>query len=290
MPWRTCLRALPRTMDSGALAPGTRLPAVRALAEKLDPHLAKPRDMSDPEGARKFFTVALGPREIDRHVRAKLASLPAKERRFWESKIARSKADADSLIFLALSLDARGAPIPVVNTDPATELFLRDHSARSAGDSATAAEVQREVDPFVRDYPVGLFVDTLGPVVANDAYASREVWREFERELYHSPRVVWGREVNLFLLGTADELLAVRDSPGSSADRSRDAYIRSLRTALEGVLTAVSASHLQHNEVWSYRISDGRLLPTRYGTSSDVQLWSTTDLAVQYALTRLTTH
>jgi hypothetical protein len=29
------------------------------------------------------------------------------------------------------------------------------------------------------------------------------------------------------------------------------------------------------------------LLPMRYGTASDVQLWSTTDLAVQFALSRL---
>ena len=47
---------------------------------------------------------------------------------------------------------------------------------------------------------------------------------------------------------------------------------------------AVTASHLEHNELWSYRIANGTLLPTRYGTSSDVQLWSATDLAVQYAL------
>ncbi|HKV50299.1 MAG TPA: hypothetical protein VJO52_03790 [Gemmatimonadaceae bacterium] len=46
----------------------------------------------------------------------------------------------------------------------------------------------------------------------------------------------------------------------------------------------MTASHLEHNELWSYRIANGTLLPTRYGTSSDVQLWSATDLAVQYAL------
>jgi hypothetical protein len=32
-----------------------RQPEIQALEEKLDPHLAAPRDMSDPEGARKFF-------------------------------------------------------------------------------------------------------------------------------------------------------------------------------------------------------------------------------------------
>ena len=32
-----------------------RQPAIQELEEKLDEHLAKPRDMADPEGARKFF-------------------------------------------------------------------------------------------------------------------------------------------------------------------------------------------------------------------------------------------
>jgi SchA/CurD like domain len=32
-----------------------RQPEIQDLEEKLDPHLALPRDMSDPEGARRFF-------------------------------------------------------------------------------------------------------------------------------------------------------------------------------------------------------------------------------------------
>ena len=50
---------------------------------------------------------------------------------------------------------------------------------------------------------------------------------------------------------------------------------------------AVHASGLEHNELWSYRIEGGRLRPTRYGTTSDIQLWSGTNLAVQFALARL---
>jgi hypothetical protein len=34
-------------------------------------------------------------------------------------------------------------------------------------------------------------------------------------------------------------------------------------------------------------MEDGRLRPTRYGTTSDIQLWSATDLAVQFVLARL---
>ena len=237
--------------------------------------------------ARTLFVVALGSREVEQRIRAKLASLPAPERDFWEQLLTQQHVNEDSVVFLALSLDAAGAPIPVVNTDPATDLFLRSHAARDANSQRTSGEVLQEIEPFVRYYPVGLFVDTLGPVVANDAYAPPFVWRMFEKDLYHSPRVVWGREVNLFLLGTANQISAALDSTGRVADPALESYVRSLRSSLTRVLSAVNASHLQHNEVWSYRISNGRLLPTRYGTSSDVQLWSTTDLAVQYALSRL---
>jgi hypothetical protein len=57
--------------------------------------------------------------------------------------------------------------------------------------------------------------------------------------------------------------------------------------ALAQTLTAVEASGLKHNELWSYRIENARLRPVRYATSSDIQLWNVTDLAVQYTLARL---
>jgi hypothetical protein len=72
---------------------------------------------------------------------------------------------------------------------------------------------------------------------------------------------------HLPLLGLADRFVASYDS----ASRLMDPR----------------ASGVEHNELWSYRIERGRLLPARYGTSSDVQLWSCTDLAVQFALSRL---
>jgi hypothetical protein len=64
-------------------------------------------------------------------------------------------------------------------------------------------------------------------------------------------------------------------------------WVASLTSALRKVQTAVDASGLRQFELWSYRIDNGRLLPVRYGTSSDVQLWNTTSLAVQWALALL---
>jgi hypothetical protein len=125
-------------------------------------------------------------------------------------------------------------------------------------------------------YPWGLFVDELGPLVANDAYAAPEVWDAFRRDAYQSPAVVWGRDVNILLAGVATQILAA--APGED--------VAPLRDALRRTIAAVDRSGLRHAELWSYRIENGRLLPARYGTSSDVQLWSLTDLAVQYLLTR----
>jgi hypothetical protein len=87
---------------------------------------------------------------------------------------------------------------------------------------------------------------------------------------------VWGREVNLFLLGVANRLAVTRDS----------SEVAELRAALQRVQAAVDASGF-HSELWSYEVQGGQVVPVRYGTGSDVQLWSTTDLAVQFALSRL---
>ncbi|MFL5612636.1 MAG: hypothetical protein ACJ796_03140 [Gemmatimonadaceae bacterium] len=236
-------------------------------------------------GAVRHFIVRLAPAEIDARVNAKLASLPANEQRYWHGVFAASGASRDSISFLALSLDAAGNPIPVMNTDPATALFLLDLSGRTF--TPMSVEPFRNLDPFIRQYPVGLFVEGLGPLVANDAYASPEVWNTFEHDQYHSPRVVWGREVNLITLGLAHQLAAAVDAQGRPRDPSLAPYVARLASTLRHTQAAVTASGLRQFELWSYRIDNDRLQPVRYGTSSDVQLWNTTALAVQWALSRL---
>ena len=125
----------------------------------------------------------------------------------------------------------------------------------------------------------------------NDAYATPDVWKAFDEDLYHGPRVVWGREVNLFLLGLSGAIEdATRGGGVATAGlpevRARAEYLRELRAALTRVLTAVESSGFK-SELWSYEFRNGRPEPLRYSTGSDVQLWSTTDLAVQYALAKL---
>jgi hypothetical protein len=199
----------------------------------------------------------------------------------------QQRALPDSLSFLALSLDADGHPIPLVNTDPATELFLDDFTSGVVSGARSPAAVLREVEPFVVPYPAGLFVTGLGPVAVNDAYASPKVWDTFRNDAYHSPSVVWGREVNLLLLGLAHQIATAYDATGRLRDPALAPYVQALREALQRTRAAVTASGLEHSELWSYRIENGRLLPIRYGAGSDAQLWSSTDLAVQFVLARL---
>lgn len=266
-----------------ALTSGSTQTALAAFAR--DSTLLR-RAVETWNGAEKHFVVTLPAAEVRARVLQKGESLPAAERAYWLSVLSSTGADREPFEFLAISLDAAGRPIPVVNTDPATALFLADRTAATASSRQRAL---RDVRAFVRAYPVGLLVDRLGPVVANDAYATPAVWQAFERDLYHSPRVVWGREVNLIMLGLAKQIASSVDAAGRPRDPSLAPYVAELRDALRRTMAAVEASGLKHNELWSYQIegSPPRLRPIRYGASTDIQLWNVTDLAVQFVLSRL---
>jgi hypothetical protein len=208
------------------------------------------------QGAARHFMVTLAPSEVETRVRAKLASLQEPERAYWDAVLTRVGFQPDTLRFPAVSLDSAGNPIPVMSTDPAMWLLLERQ------EDAKESELLR---PFLLPYPIGLFIDGVGLAVANDAYATPAVWEMYARDLYHSPRVVWGREVNTFVVALAQR---GRNRPG----------------AIDSVRTAVAQSGLQYAELWSYKFENGALRPVRYGASSDVQLWTLADIAVQYLL------
>src|SRR6266550_4055011 len=236
------------------------------------------RAVTSWKGAERHFRVTLARKDVSERVAARLRWLPPAEGEYWNNVAQRTGAPADTLRFLALSLDGAGRPIPIVNTDPAMLLLV---------DSLGPDRTLELIGPIMLPYPWGLFVDGLGPVVANDAYATRDVWEAFHRDRYHSPTVVWGRDVNALLAGLAR---AMRNAKFGMRNDSAvvDFAFRiphsALSDALDRILTAVNQSGLRHAELWSYAIENGRLVPSRYGTSSDVQLWSLTDLAVQYLL------
>jgi hypothetical protein len=264
-----------------AVTPG---PSGAALAEFVRDPASLERAIQNWQRAVGHFVVSFTPDEIRTRVAARLQSLPADERAYWQRVLTATGADRQPLEFVAISLDSAGRPIPVVNTDPATWLLLRD--GRDTASAALAA-VTRDVRAIMRAYPVGVFIDRLGPVVANDAYASPRVWEAFRTDLYHSPRVVWGREVNLVLLGLANQISGATDAAGRPRDPSLTQYVTEMRDALRRANAAVEASGMKHNELWSYEIVGGALRPIRYGASTDVQLWNVTDLAVQFVLSRM---
>lgn len=234
------------------------------------------------QGASRHFLVHRDAAQVRAAVDARLAAMPAAERAWWQSRPGMAEALSDSVAFLAVSLDAAGTPVAVMNTDPATRIFLGDGDGRTTPPTAAElAALQRDVHLFARPYPAGLFVDRIGAVVANDTYATPAVWEAFVKDPYHGPRVVWGREVNLFLLGVADRL-----ARPALLGREGAALASDLRTTLDTVRHAVEQSGF-HTELWSYGFENGQLGAMRYGSGADIQLWSTTDLAVQYVLDRL---
>ena len=216
-------------------------------------------------GARRHFEVTLGRREIQAaHRRASSPGSPRRSgatgRRSWR----RRGEPQDSLAFLALSLDADGKPIPVVNTDPATGLFLwRDRTP-------SCATSRRSCGRFPWD---------------SSSTASGRWWRTTPTPRRQSGSAS-GR-TRTTAPGSSGDGRSTCFSSACEPDRRRagDRLIgRPGARRCSRTLAAVHASGLEHNELWSYRIESGRLLPTRYGTSSDIQLWNTTNLAVQFVL------
>ena len=93
-----------------------------------DPKLLR-RASKTWEGAARFFEVRLNPEEGQKRVQAKLQWLSEEERDYWAKVIRNNSVGTEGIEFLALSLDDKGNPIPVANTDPATWLFLDNFSA-----------------------------------------------------------------------------------------------------------------------------------------------------------------
>jgi hypothetical protein len=267
--------------DPARLAVADRAVAGSPLGGFLRAPESLDRDVAAWSGTASHFRVTLAPDEARERVEARLAAMPPEERGYW-SAILRRAVLTEPLTFLALSLDADGRPIPVGTTDVGMRLFVE----APTGGAPSAGESARDVRPVVLPYPIGLMISGLGPVVANDAYAPPAVWAMYERDRYPSPGVVWGREVNLLLLGLARRIEAATDSAGAPRP-GREAAVAALGSALREIRDAARASGLRDQELWSYRIEDGRLSPVRYATSTDLQHWNLTDLAVRYELARL---
>jgi hypothetical protein len=180
---------------------------------------------------------------------------------------ALASAGAGALRFRAVSLDARGRPVPVLNSDEAFGLLFL-HPA--------SAEVERVAETMSRPVPAGLLTD-VGLVVANPAYGPDELEPTFDRNRYHGT-VIWSWQQAVFAAGFDRQL--GRDDLTAPA---RAALMRA-RARLLAALSATEA--VRASELWSWSQLDGRYRVESFGQraedeteSNAAQLWSTVYLA-----------
>jgi hypothetical protein len=235
----------------------------------------------------KHFQVTLTKAEALKKIEAKLNWLDKDEKEYWQQLWKNILTTKSKINFLTLSLDSAGHPIPVVNTDPAALLFLENFTEKILNKNQKEETIYNLIRMFTLPYPLGLYVDCAGPVVSNDAYALQNVWEGFKSDPYHSPHTVWGREVNLFILGITSQILYAYDSSGKLKSPVLKKYVRTLQKSLNKIVAAVEKSGLKESELWSYKISNGKIEPWRYSTASDIQLWNLTDLSAQFMLDRV---
>jgi glycogen debranching enzyme len=176
---------------------------------------------------------------------------------------------ARGLRFTALSLDAQGRPVQVLNSDASFRLFLGQPSEEDLQDILTVLELE---------YPVGLLTP-VGPVVANPAYSPDPVHhRELGRTAYHGA-VVWGFQSAMLQAGLVRQLERFAHRP-ELAGRIR-AVLEKLARAEE------NAGPLAASELWTHKVEDGRWQAVAFGQdgadqteSNPAQLWSTVYPAV----------
>lgn len=212
--------------------------------------------------AAPFFRVEVPAAEAQERIRAHAAA-------FGVPAAPAVAAVRGPLVFHALSLDAAGRPVPIVNSDEGFELLFGHPSA---------ADLDTYVEALMRPYPAGLMTD-VGLLVANPAFASEEVRARFTPAAYHGA-VVWSWQQALFAAGLERQLRR-RDLPAATRVR--------LTGAQATLWRAIRATRAyQSSELWSWTYRDGRYQVVPFGAgkadvdeSNAAQLWSTVYLAVR---------
>jgi glycogen debranching enzyme len=177
--------------------------------------------------------------------------------------------DPAGLRFNAIALDAKGAPVPIENSDEGFALLFGrpDHAALT-----TAAEV------IGKPFPAGLMTGA-GMLVANPAFAPNSLAAKFGPNAYHGT-VIWSWQQALAAAGLERQLTRSDVSPAVRAK---------LRATQQCLWRAIAATRqVQSSELWSWRYSGGRYEVAAFGASGrDVdesnaaQLWSTVYLALK---------
>jgi hypothetical protein len=192
---------------------------------------------------------------------ARQIGVPAKE--------ALAALDGNRVSFHAISLDASGKPLPIVNSDEGFELLFA---------KPTPDILDRDVRSVIRPFPLGLMTGA-GMVVANPVFADSDIKARFTSHAYHGT-VIWSWQQALFASGLERQLQRT-DLP--------DSVRTHLLAARESLWRAIDAGRsVQSSELWSWSFEGGRYRVTPFGSrdtdadeSNAAQLWSTVYLAVK---------
>lgn len=251
------LDATAHLLDSGLLdpflAPGDRKLLARAAAEATIWRRSAPPlfDVTlDNASARAAITA------YAQHV-----GVPATD--------ALAALGAGPVTFHAVSLDAAGRPVPILNSDEGFALLFT---------TPAPDELDAEVRSVMRPFPAGLLTGA-GLLVANPAFASAGLQARFTSHAYHGT-VVWSWQQALFASGLARQLERV-DLP----DPIKEHLLKAQKT-LWRVIHATQS--LESSELWSWRFQGGHYSVAPFGSSSSdvdesnaAQLWSSVYLAVK---------
>ncbi len=226
------------------------------------------------QGTDRHFWVTRSADRTARSIDEKLRSLPSLKQGLWTN----ASADAAEIRFLAVSVADDGQPLAVMNSDMSSLLLTQDLPAEEA---AAIAET------LTQPYPRGLLIDDVGLLATNDIHEP-SAWKAFEKDPYHGPKVVWGREVAQFQIAALRNFLRLFDSKGKLIDPATAPHAQKLYDAAKRVRDAAIRSGLVQNEVWSYTkdSATGKAKAVRYGSrtedTSDIQLWNAMFLMSEY--------
>ncbi|WP_068086048.1 hypothetical protein, partial [Novosphingobium rosa] len=184
------------------------------------------------------------------------------------AQAALKAVDAQPVRFHALSLNADGSPVRVVNSDPGFTLMF--------GQPAPAL-LDRDVAAMMRPFPAGLLTD-VGLLVANPIYGTPEDKSRFTQSAYHG-LVVWSWQQALLAAGL-DRQLKRRDLPIPVRT-----HLLSARTALWKRIEA--HRDMASSELWSWALENGHYKVVAFGAgagdadeSNAAQLWSSAYLGL----------
>ncbi|QNK03642.1 hypothetical protein H8F01_02135 [Dyella telluris] len=251
--------------------------ALRAIGQFLDAGLLT--DYTTPAQRERLRAAANSAGEWEQHASALFSvqlnnEQAAQQVRDYATQIGVSDASAlkalgdSALEFPAISLDAQGHPIPVLHSDEGFRLLFG---------RPDAAVLDRRVSSLMRPFPAGLMTD-VGMVVANPAYAGKDVWPRFGNSAYHGT-VVWAWQQAIMAAGLKRQL-------------ARDDLAATTRTHVEAAQTELwkgicAAGSMRTSELWSWSYVNGHYRIEPFGAegahedeSNAAQLWSTVFLAL----------